>query len=1071
MKVSSLTIALLLCCVISSSFSSEPAERPFTTPAVTWNPTGALININRLSTTFSNDGWGDRDRATGEPAFVFPKGTKRTMIFQSGLLWGAKIGDSIHVGGSTYRSGLQPGKILSPGVAEDPNLSKTRIYRVRPDYVSADFSLESRETGLLPFFIRDQYARDWNEWPAADGAPFDDRNGNGTYEPAIDIPGQKGADQTIWFVANDLDTGRTRGLYGRRPLGIEMQVTIWAYNREGALGNTLFKYYRLINKSTNRFDSLFVSQWVDPDLGYYGDDYLGCDVPLNMQYCYNAFPFDPMYGSVTPPAVGFVFLAQPMYAAVAKWTGSWFIDPPYTYDGGRQWYNWMRGLLPMTGEPFIHPWVASEPTRYWLDGDPITRSGRVDGYDHPGDRRMHATVGPFTLSPGETLDVPIAVVAGFGSNNITGVTTLRRLARAALRNFPGTLMSTPPVAQVRVSYPNATEASVLVIADVRGGQVQRVSARLHRQDRTMVVSNSLFDDGLHGDGAAGDGIWGNTLTLPRAQSAVYLDLSVLDSTMREVVWERVADNIPVSGPVRVVRPRVLSDNINSDGLVNPDENIRYGFTIVSEAAFPHGGIAVHPSLDVEFKMLRHGIISPGGSDSLHYNPNDTLSYFSFTAPSGGTKLIPLTLADTSDNLWQDTAHFAVIPYDATIVRSRVRHVAGQSEWAFNVIVAHPPAVKNHTYEITIVDSLDTLRTKALTLRDSSTNTVLLSHHSLPDELGHIMPVIDGFKLTRGERFGKLGVRDDSTRWISSASSWLIGSRRFRDEHAAFNGGVTTGSRLSAALTAVRSNFDPAYSFPIEVRFSRVATQKAYRLFRQSGTYVIRSSNPFTTVPFTVWDVQDRTRPRQLTVAWNDFDDSGVWDPPWGGDGGEIVFLYNKTYDPTGTTQFSMPPNAIPNECTVGANADIVYGLSLMVPSGHELNESPGTLYIRPWLALTRNDRFLFNPTEVLDTLYLGLPTAYKLYQNYPNPFNPATTIRYELPGPSRVTLTIFNILGQKVKTLISGMEDAGVHHVQWDGRNDQGLGVATGVYFYRLEASAVSGASSFTQVKKMLVLR
>lgn len=1071
MKTSRLMAALLLSCLVSNSLSSEPPGELHRASEVMWNPTYAHMNINRLSTVFSNDGWCDRNRATGEAAFVFPKGTKRTMIYQSGLLWGAKIGDSIHVGGSTYGSALQPGKILSPGIAEDPNLAKNRIYRVRPDYATADLSLEARERGLPTPVIRDQYARDWNEWPAADGAPFDDRNLNGIYEPTIDIPGKYGADQTIWFVANDLDTGRTRALYGRRPLGLEIQVTIWAYNRDGSLGNTLFKNYRLINKSTNRFDSLFVCQWVDTDLGYFGDDYLGCDVPLNLQYCYNGYPFDPMYGSVTPPAVGFVFLAQPMYAAVSKWSGSWFFDPPFTYDGGRQWYNWMRGLLPTTGEPFVHPWFPNEPTRYWLDGDPVTRTGRIE-LEYPGDRRMHASVGPFTLSPGETLEVPIAVIAGFGTNNVTAVTTLRKLARAALTNFPSILMSTPPVARVTVTYPNTTEAHAMVVADVRGAQARGVTAVLRRQNGITAASGSLFDDGLHGDGAARDGIWGNTLPAPREQSALYLDLTVVDSAMRAARWERVADNIPVSGPLRLMHPRVVSDNINSDGIVNPGENIRYGFTIASEAAFPHGGITLHPPFDAEFKMIRLGTIAPGGSDSLRYNPNDTLSYFSFTAPLQGTKFLPITISDTSDNHWYDTLRFTVTPYGPTIQRSLVHHIAGRSEWSFSVIVTNPAVVNNHTYEITIVDSLDTLRTKGLTLRDSSTGAVLLSNHPLPDELGHIMPVIDGFKLVRGEIFGRVGVRDDSTRWISSYPQWLGGSHRFWDEHAAFGGGVTTGTMLSRALASVSPNFDAAYSFPVEVRFSTVTTQKAYRLSRSgSGPYLIQSSNPFTAVPFTVWDVQDRARPRQLTVAWRDQNDNRMWDPSTGSDAFEIVFIYNKTYDPTGTTQFSMPPNVIPNECTIGANADIVYGLALMVAGSHQRNESPGTLYIRPWLALTGNDRFTFNPTVVLDTLYAGMPTAYKLYQNYPNPFNPATTIKYELPVPSSVTLTIYNILGQKVKSLVNGVEDAGVQLVQWDGKNDAGANVATGVYFYRLEARAMSGNASFTQVKKMLMIR
>ena len=68
-------------------------------------------------------------------------------------------------------------------------------------------------------------------------------------KPTVDVPGVKGADQTIWFVANDLDAGATVFLYGTNPIGIEMQATIWAYAQTGALGNMFFRKYKLINKS------------------------------------------------------------------------------------------------------------------------------------------------------------------------------------------------------------------------------------------------------------------------------------------------------------------------------------------------------------------------------------------------------------------------------------------------------------------------------------------------------------------------------------------------------------------------------------------------------------------------------------------------------------------------------------------------------------------------------------------------------------------------------------------------------------------------------------------------------
>ncbi|OGG50092.1 MAG: hypothetical protein A3F84_02590 [Candidatus Handelsmanbacteria bacterium RIFCSPLOWO2_12_FULL_64_10] len=86
-------------------------------------------------------------------------------------------------------------------------------------------------------------------------------------------------------------------------------------------------------------------------------------------------------------------------------------------------------------------------------------------------------------------------------------------------------------------------------------------------------------------------------------------------------------------------------------------------------------------------------------------------------------------------------------------------------------------------------------------------------------------------------------------------------------------------------------------------------------------------------------------------------------------------------------------------------------------------------------------------------------------KNYPNPFNPSTTISYTLPEASTVRLTIYNILGQQVRTLINNRQAAGIHAVQWDGHDDAGRSVASGLYFYRLTAG------EFTQTQKMLLLK
>ena len=104
-------------------------------------------------------------------------------------------------------------------------------------------------------------------------------------------------------------------------------------------------------------------------------------------------------------------------------------------------------------------------------------------------------------------------------------------------------------------------------------------------------------------------------------------------------------------------------------------------------------------------------------------------------------------------------------------------------------------------------------------------------------------------------------------------------------------------------------------------------------------------------------------------------------------------------------------------------------------------------------------------SDIVSTSIRLVPGVFTLHQNYPNPFNPITEIRFDIPEETQVDISIFNLMGQKVKTLKSEKTTPGYHIVQWDGTNDNGMQVSTGMYFYTLQTKMQSA------MKKMLFLK
>ena len=106
-----------------------------------------------------------------------------------------------------------------------------------------------------------------------------------------------------------------------------------------------------------------------------------------------------------------------------------------------------------------------------------------------------------------------------------------------------------------------------------------------------------------------------------------------------------------------------------------------------------------------------------------------------------------------------------------------------------------------------------------------------------------------------------------------------------------------------------------------------------------------------------------------------------------------------------------------------------------------------------------------HPTDIAGQSSTALPRDFVLGQNFPNPFNPTTTISYSLPSRSRLTLDIFDVLGRRVRTLVDGLRPAGKYTAEWDGCDDDGRPVSSGVYLYRLTAG------QFAQTRKMVLVK
>ena len=405
------------------------------------------INNVRATILAGGDMWWDLLSAQYE----IPKGSGKTSLF-SGALWigGIDKGQNLKVAAMTYR---QTGNDFWPGPLDTATASTS----------STICSEYDRHWKLNRSDVEDWLAgkaampEAVSSWPATghDGAmhylaPFYDANGDTYYDPldgdypGFDLGGDANAkqgelfgDQNLYWIFND--NGNIHSETGGEPIGLEIHAQAFAFTTNDQVNNMTFYQYTIINRGTSTLDSTYFGQWVDPDLGNYLDDYVGCDVKRGLGYCYNGDNNDDgVYGyGLNPPAVGVDFFQGPIADAndgidndrdgEMDEEGEDIIMSKFVYynnddnDNGnpratKDYYNYLKGV-----------WRNGSQMTYGSDGMGTgtncnfmfpgeTDTSFADTWteqtsgNKAGDRRFLQSAGPFTLEPGAINTITVGVV-------------------------------------------------------------------------------------------------------------------------------------------------------------------------------------------------------------------------------------------------------------------------------------------------------------------------------------------------------------------------------------------------------------------------------------------------------------------------------------------------------------------------------------------------------------------------------------------------------------------------------------------------------------------------------------
>ncbi len=430
---------------------------------------------NNINAVFRTDGYFNYDRVTflnGDGGFIWPANSSQRLfaVFASGLWIGAKVGPgrNLRLSASWFDTHYSPGNIPVIGqvppssVCSDPFWRGYFVQLTDPSLFNGGTRFKSAG-GMQYTFNYDS----WASWPVQKGAPYVEVNGIPGYQPSWDGDrpgignGMSARPEELSFMVfmdytncrDSIHSSRVGLPGGTLPLGVEIHQLTFMFNCF-PLRDSYFIKYRIINKSNLVWDSTYITNMNDPDIGGANDDVSGCDTTRNLAYTYNFYNNDSQYG-VNPPALGVRIVQSPVrYTNNNLDTAKLPYDTLVGYkltnmsgfngfingqnecqgdpDNAVNAYHYMRGRWGC-GEPIIN-WATNQETTFRYSGNACTRTGWYDSL--PGARRTFSNMGPITMNSGDTQIVVLSyMITRDGGSNLQNVCALQSVSDSALKYY------------------------------------------------------------------------------------------------------------------------------------------------------------------------------------------------------------------------------------------------------------------------------------------------------------------------------------------------------------------------------------------------------------------------------------------------------------------------------------------------------------------------------------------------------------------------------------------------------------------------------------------------------------